>query len=104
VDDTELLRSLVDQLGCSGVQVAAVFGRPALKDRHGKAFACLHGGALACRLGQGTQAHTDALALADAHLFDPSERDRPMPDWVSIPRRHLHRWPEFAAAALSVPH
>jgi hypothetical protein len=97
----ETLTKLAATLDKPGIQVSNMFGKPSLKDENGKAFACLHAGKLACRLGRGTQPHADALALDGAHLFDPSGRDRPMKDWVSIPNTHSSRWPEFAAAALS---
>lgn len=100
--DDDVLADLAEHLGAPGVQVKSMFGKPSLSDEHGKAFACLHNGELACRLGQGTQPHDEALALAEAHLFDPAGSGRAMKDWVSIPSAHQKRWPEFAAAALSV--
>lgn len=99
----QTLNDLAATLDAPGVKVSNMFGKPSLKDAAGKAFACLQAGELACRLGRGTQPHADALALNGAHLFDPSGRDRPMKDWVSIPSTHSSRWPEFAAAALSTP-
>ncbi|MER6434522.1 hypothetical protein ABT272_44115 [Streptomyces sp900105245] len=44
-----------------------MFGKRALK-ADGKAFACLKGDLLAFRLGDGTPAHTKALALPGAEL------------------------------------
>ena len=102
--DTDVLDGLVTQLGPYGVRASKLFGKPALKDVEGKAFACLHEGELACRLGQGTRAHAEALEMGDAHLFDPSGTGRPMRDWVSLPAAHSSRWAEFASAAMSVPH
>ena len=80
-----------------------MFGKPALKDEAGKAFACLLGGEIAFRLGRDSPAHSAALGLPGAHLFDPSGKDRPMKDWVSVPPEHAGRWPEFAELALAVP-
>lgn len=104
MNDTDVLNGLVPQLGTFGVRASVLFGKPALKDVEGKAFACMHSGELACRLGQGTQAYAEAMAMGDTHLFDPSGNGRPMRDWVSLPATHSARWAEFASAALSVPH
>ncbi len=101
--DREPLERLVAQLGDDRISVSAMFGKPALKDEAGKAFACLLDGALAFRLGRGSPAHAEALALAGAHLFDPSGKDRPMKDWVTVPPEHFDRWPEFAELAKAVP-
>lgn len=103
MNDTDALDGLVTQLGPLGVRASKLFGKPALKDVEGKAFACLHDGELACKLGQGTQAYTEAMAMDDTHLFDPSGAGRPMRDWVSLPATHADRWAEFASAAISVP-
>lgn len=99
----DTLAALAERLGDPGITVSTMFGKPTLKDGSGKAFACLLGNELACRLGRGTPPHTEAMALPGAHLFDPSGRDRPMKDWVSIPATHSTRWPEFASAALATP-
>lgn len=103
MNDTDVLDGLVTRLGPLGVRASKLFGKPALKDVEGKAFACLHNDELACRLGEGTQAYTEALTLDGAHLFDPSGAGRPMRDWVSLPEPYSERWAEFASAALSVP-
>ena len=101
--EQEPLLRLQDHLGAERVAVSAMFGKPALKDQDGKAFACLLDGAVAFRLVRDSTAHADALGLAGAHLFDPSGKDRPMKDWVSVPPAHAGRWPEFAELALAVP-
>ncbi len=100
--DREPLIRLQEQLGAHQVSVSAMFGKPALKDGNGKAFACLLDGAVAFRLGRDTTAHAAALGLTGAHLFDPSGKDRPMKDWVSVPPAHAARWPELAESALAV--
>lgn len=101
--DREPLDRLAAHLGNDRVTVGAMFGKPALKDHNGKAFACLLDGEVAFRLGRDSAAHTTALELAGAHLFDPSGKDRPMKDWVSVPPAHDARWPEFAESAIAVP-
>jgi len=101
--DRESLERLRDDLGADRVSVSAMFGKPALKDENGKTFACLLGGEVAFRLGRDRAAHSAALELSGAHLFDPSGKERPMKDWVSVPPAHASRWPEFAALALDVP-
>jgi hypothetical protein len=79
----------------------AMFGKRALKAR-GKAFACLKGDELAFRLGAGTPEHTAALALAGAHLFDPSGGGRPFKDWVAVPSDQSAEWPRLAKLALDL--
>ncbi|WP_214327098.1 hypothetical protein [Nonomuraea sediminis] len=82
-----------------GVVIAKVFGKPSYKAANGKAFACLFQEGLACRLVQGSAEHAEALALEGATLFDPSERHRPMKDWVSVPHAHAGRWQDYAETA-----
>jgi hypothetical protein len=101
--DQQPLQRIRDELGEDRVSVGAMFGKSALKDQAGKAFACLLDGEVAFRLGRDSPAHAAALGLAGAHLFDPSGKDRPMKDWVSVPPAHAGRWPEFAELALAVP-
>ena len=101
--DREPLERLVEELGDDRIHVSAMFGKPALKDEAGKVFACLRDDGLVVRLGRGSPAHAEALALAGAHLFDPSGKDHPMKDWVTVPPEHSGRWPEFAELAKAVP-
>jgi hypothetical protein len=76
---------------------AQMFGMPCLKHA-GKAFAGLHGDAMAFKLGP--PAHAAALALPGAHLFDPSGRGRPMKQWVAVPAAASAHWPALAREAL----
>ena len=41
-----------------------------------------------------------ALALAGAHLFDPSGQNKPFKEWVQVPAAHMEEWPRFADEAL----
>ena len=46
-------------------------------------------------------AHAQALALAGAHLFDPSGKGRPFKEWVVVPPTHAAQWPQFAESAVA---
>jgi hypothetical protein len=80
-----------------GIEVNSMFGMPAVK-RDKKAFAGLFGDAMVFKLSG--DAHTKALGLAGAELFDPSGMKRPMKAWVVVPARHKSRWLAFAKQAL----
>lgn len=99
VDADQLFDELVDECRPRGAEPASMFGKRSLK-AHGKGFACLKGDAVAFRLGEGTPEHAEALALDGAELFDPSERDRPFKDWVSVPLVHSGVWGRLAQVAL----
>jgi hypothetical protein len=96
----DLLDEIAHDLAPRGATAGAMFGKRALK-ADGKAFACLKGDLLAFRLGDGTPAHTQALALPGAELFDPSGKHRPFKDWVAIPYAHAKSWPHYAESALN---
>ena len=74
-----------------------MFGMPSLKNANGKAFAGYFEGTMVFKLGGAS--HAEALALSGASLFDPSERGRPMKEWVVVPIEHVSRWLEFARNA-----
>ena len=74
-----------------------MFGMPCLKNSNGKAFAGYFEGEMVFKLGG--DSHGEALALSGARLFDPSERGRPMKEWVVVPIEHVSRWLEFARNA-----
>ncbi|MFG2794807.1 hypothetical protein [Streptomyces sp. NPDC048419] len=67
----ELFDGIAADLARQGATAGAMFGKRALKI-HGRVFACLKDDYLAFKLGDGTSAHAEALALAGAELFDPS--------------------------------
>jgi hypothetical protein len=100
MDVNPVFEDVAAELAPRGVVIGNVFGSKALKSGT-KAFGCLlKNGSMAFRLGEGTPAHADALALDGAELFDPSERDRPFKDWVEVPAAHEVLWARFAVAAL----
>ncbi|MEY9873223.1 hypothetical protein ABH931_002705 [Streptacidiphilus sp. MAP12-33] len=96
----QMFNDIAADLAPHGVTNGAMFGKRALM-AHGKAFACLKGDLLAFRLGDGATAHTEALALPGAELFDPSGKDRPFRDWVAIPNTHAEAWSHYAGTALA---
>lgn len=90
---------IVEDLAPRGVLPGALFGARSLT-AEGTAFACFKGGQLAVKLGHGTVAHTDALALGGASLFDPSGKGRPFKDWVAVPAAEAQAWGRLAEAGL----
>lgn len=94
-------RSLYDAVAAeltatSPATAGKMFGMPCLKS-NGKAFAGYFNNAMIFKLT--APEHGEALALADARLFDPMG-GRPMKEWVEVPVEHAARWPAFARAAL----
>ncbi len=75
-----------------------MFGMPCLKSDSGKAFAGFYQEAMVFKLGG--EAHTKALALPGARLFDPMQ-GRPMKAWVEVPAEHAALWLELARQAHS---
>jgi hypothetical protein len=75
-----------------------MFGMPTLK-ANGKAFAGLYEESMVFKLDG--DAHRRALALAGAHIFDPSGMGRPMKAWVVVPGEHEEAWAGFAREALA---
>lgn len=73
-----------------------LFGKSCFKVS-GKAFVCFFQDEMVFKLTGDD--HKAALALADAQLFDPSDKGRPMREWVQVPYVHVDRWVELAHAA-----
>jgi hypothetical protein len=86
-----------EMMATSPTTSGKMFGMPCLKNSNGKAFAGYFEGAMVFKLGG--DSHGEALALSGARLFDPSERGRPMKEWVVVPNEHASRWLEFARDA-----
>lgn len=74
-----------------GVKQAKMFGMSGLKV--GKtAFLGLVGNDMVFKLGEGTDAHTKALKMEGATLWDPSGRNRPFKHWVRVPAINAAEW------------
>ncbi len=86
-----------EMMNTSPTTSGKMFGMPCLKNSNGKAFAGYFEGTMVFKLGGSS--HAEALALPGARLFDPSERGRPMKEWVVVPLEHVSRWLEFARYA-----
>jgi hypothetical protein len=86
-----------EMIATSPTTSGKMFGMPCLKNSNGKAFAGYLESAMVFKLGGA--GHAEALALPGANLFDPSERGRPMKEWVVVPVEHSSRWLEFARDA-----
>jgi len=86
-----------EMMATSPTSSGKMFGMPCLKNSNGKAFAGYYEGMMVFKLGGAS--HAEALALFGAKLFDPSERGRPMKEWVVVPLEHVSRWLEFARYA-----
>ena len=80
----------------TGAEQSQMFGKPCFKTG-GKAFVAYFQEAMVFKLTG--DAHTRALALEGAHLFDPSGKGRAMREWVQVPYAHKDLWPELASAA-----
>ena len=76
---------------------AKMFGMPSVRV-NGNAFLGYFRGDLVCKLSG--DVHAAALKLKGAHLFDPSEMNRPMKEWVQIPQAHAAKWKKLAQEAL----
>ena len=73
-----------------------MFGLPSFMIA-GKPFVGLNGEDMIFKLSG--EAHTWALALEGAKLFDPLG-GRPMRAWVQVPSEHSELWPDLAGEAL----
>jgi hypothetical protein len=92
---TEISRALSAKN--ESVEKGQMFGMPCIKANR-KAFAGLFEDTMVFKLSG--DAHAQALALQGSQLFDPSERGRPMKEWVQVPFSHGEAWPAFAEKAL----
>lgn len=73
-----------------------MFGKPCFKINY-KAYICIFNNEMVFKLYG--EAHTNALNLEGAKLFDPSGRKRPMKQWVQVPFEYRDEWMEYAKKA-----
>jgi hypothetical protein len=102
VDARACYDELVDDLAAQNadVELGQMMGMPAIK-RSGKMVGGFSNdeGAMVFKLPDAA-ARESALALAGAHLFDPSGgRRAPMKEWVVVPAAHAGKWRELAEQA-----
>ncbi|MEP7234082.1 MAG: hypothetical protein ABI778_02185 [Ignavibacteriota bacterium] len=86
--------SLVENLGA---EAGKMFGMPCIKI-HSKAFCGLFGSEMVFKLTG--EEHKMALGFEGAKLFDPSDMDRPMKEWVVVPKKYSGKWESLALEAL----
>jgi hypothetical protein len=102
MDAKERYEELVDDLCARNddVEPSQMMGMPCVK-RSGKMVAgfAKGEGAMVFKLPD-PAAHTRALALEGAHLFDPGGKNRPFKEWVVVPDAHADQWKSFAQEAL----
>ena len=80
----------------SNVVIGQMFGKSCVKV-NGKAFLSFFKGCMIFKLTD--DAHSIALSLDGACLWDPSGKGRPMKEWVEIPDAHSSQWDKFADLA-----
>ena len=102
MDARERYDELVDDLCAQNddVEPTQMMGMPCVK-RSGKMVAgfAKSEGAMVFKLPE-PDVHARALALAGAHLFDPSGEGRPFKEWVVVPEAHVDNWESLAHEAL----
>lgn len=79
-----------------GAEESQMFGKPCFK-MNGKAFISLFENEMVFKLTG--EAHTSALSLPGARLFDPSGKGRAMKEWVQVPYTHKAKWKTLAESA-----
>ncbi|MGB2953432.1 MAG: hypothetical protein WBB74_08555 [Gaiellaceae bacterium] len=80
------------------VEAAKMMGMPAIK-KAGKMVGGFWRDSMVFKLPDEMD-RLAALTLEGAHLFDPSERNRPMKEWVVVPAAHAAEWARLAELAL----
>jgi hypothetical protein len=95
----ELFETIVKEFvsDTAGIVRGQMMGMPCLKVR-GKMFAGYWRDAMVFKLAGA--AHAQAMELKGAHLFDPSDMNRPMKEWVVLPFTHKAKWRVFTESAL----
>ncbi len=73
-----------------------MFGKPCFKI-NGKAFVCFFKNEMVFKLIG--EKHSEALSLDGSQLFDPSEKKRPMKEWVQVSFDYSDNWKEYAESA-----
>lgn len=73
-----------------------MFGKPSFKIE-GKAFVCFYNNCMVFKLSKSE--HSIALNLQGSILFDPSDKSRPMKEWVQVTFDNFEFWERLAVAS-----
>jgi len=73
-----------------------MFGKPCFKTQ-GKAYMAFFENEMVFKLVG--DMHSEALNLEGSQLFDPSNKKRPMREWVQVPYTSEQEWKKYAQAA-----
>jgi len=97
MNEPQILNGIAAELGAEqNVAPGTWFGKLCLKVG-GKVFAALWGDDMAFKLTG--EAHSEALQVEGAHLFDPRGQGHPMKAWVQIPAAQSSTWSHCARMA-----
>jgi hypothetical protein len=83
-------------------RASQVFGMPCVK-RSSKVVFGLSRTGMVFKLTD-PEAHSRALAISGAHLFDPSGQGEPFRQWVVVPPERADEWEPLAAEAVRQDH
>ena len=79
-----------------GSERGQMFGKPCYKF-NGKTFISFYQNEMVFKL-EGDDL-VEALALSNSKLFDPSQKGRPMKEWVQVSHANAHEWKKLGKAA-----
>ena len=97
MNGAQILQEIAADLGTEqDVVTGKWFGKLCL-NVDGKVFAALWGDDMAFKLTG--EAHTEALRVEGAHLFDPRGQGHPMREWIQVPAAQSSTWNHFARLA-----
>lgn len=92
--DEELFMSIGN--GFRDAVFGKLFGKPCFKINN-KAFICFFKNEMVFKLGGDD--HRKAFELANACLFDPSGKNKPMREWIQLGWEHQSEWRTLAGLA-----
>jgi len=97
MSDPEVLKTIVSLFSPEEkVGIGKWLKKPCVQTQN-KVFGALWGRDLSLKLGEEAQAQ--ALQINGVHLWDPSTKRQPKPEWVHIPFNQSSHWKQYARLA-----
>ena len=81
------------------VSIGQMFGKPCLKSKNKKAFVAFQNEKMVFKLGSENISQL-INKYSGAVNWDPSNKNRPMKDWIQIPDTYKNDWEALAKQAL----